>query len=79
VSNVYVISSVVENTSIDTITVTGTVNGTPVTVVCWISALGNAMASAVGFQNYFQPLMLAAYNKIIAPTNVVPPTPGFTV
>ena len=78
-SNVYVITSVVENVLTDSITVAGTVNGTSVTVFAWISAIGNAMASAVAFQNYFQPLMLAAYNKIIAPTSVALPTTGFTV
>ena len=57
-ANLYVIQSV---SSIgDSLTVTGTVNGVPVTVNTWVSAAGNSLASAVGFFNFITPLMLAA-------------------
>ena len=43
-------------------TVTGTVNGVAVTVGAWVSAAGNALASAIGWENFICPLMLAVYN-----------------
>ena len=57
-ANTYVITSV--STLGDQLTVIGTVNGTPVTVSTWVSAAGGSMASAIGFQNFIAPLMLAA-------------------
>lgn len=62
-ANTYVITSV---TSVgDNLTVIGTVNGIQVGLVTSLSKAGNAMASAIAFENYIAPLMLAA----------VPPTP----
>ena len=71
-ANNYVITSVMENAAADTLTVTGTVNGTSVTVVMNLSAPGvsAALASAIGFQNLIFPLMLAAYSSIVAPAAV---------
>jgi hypothetical protein len=57
-SHAYVISSV--SVVGDALTVTGTVDGTAVTVNTWVSAAGNAMASAIAFRNFITPLMLAA-------------------
>jgi len=63
-SHTYVISSV--STLGDQTTVTGTVDGTPVTVQFWTTSQSQAaMASAIAFHNFIAPLMLAA----------VPPTP----
>ena len=49
----------------DVLTVIGTVDGTPVTVITWVSAAGNSLVSVLGFRNFIAPLMLAA----------LPPTP----
>jgi hypothetical protein len=77
VANTYVVQTVVENLLTDTLTVTGTVNGTPVVVSTWISAAGNSLASAIGFENFIAPLMLAAYNALTGPT-AVPALQGLT-
>ena len=71
-ANNYVVITVVQNAIADTVTVTGTVNGTAVTVVMNLSAPGvsTALASAIAFENLIAPLMLAAYNAIVAPTAV---------
>lgn len=76
-ANTYVVQTVVENQLLDTLTVTGTVNGTPVVVNTWISSAGNSLASAIGFENFIAPLMLAAYNAIVAPT-ALPALQGLT-
>jgi hypothetical protein len=57
-SHAYVINSV--SVLGDALTVTGTVDGMAVTVNTWVSAVGNAMASAIAFRNFIIPLMLAA-------------------
>lgn len=57
-TNTYVITSVTELG--DVLTVTGTVNGVPMTVTPWVSAAGNALASAIAFEAFIAPLMLAA-------------------
>ena len=62
-AHTYVIQTV--TTLNDSLTVTGTVDGTPVTVQTWVSAAGGSMASAIGFRAFIAPLMLAA----------VPPVP----
>ena len=66
----YVITTVTENALTDSLVVTGTVNGIAVTVTTWISAAGGALASAIAFENFIAPLMLAAYNAVVPPTAV---------
>jgi hypothetical protein len=51
----------------DTLTVTGTVNGTPVTVVTNVSIAGTALASATAFQDFIAPLMEAAVPPVTTP------------
>jgi hypothetical protein len=70
VANNYVVQTVVENLATDALVVTGTVNNVPVIVNTWVSAAGNALASAVGFENFIAPLMLAAYNIATGPTAI---------
>jgi len=57
-ANTYVINTVTEQG--DTLTVTGTVNGIPVTINTWISAAGGSLGSTIAFENFIAPLMLAA-------------------
>ena len=49
----------------DVLTVTGSVDGTPVTVNTWVSAAGGSLGSVLAFRTFIAPLMLAQ----------VPPTP----
>jgi hypothetical protein len=63
-SNTYVINSV--SVVGDALMVTGTVDGVSVTVQTWLSAAGNALASAIAFRNFIAPKMLAALP--VAPT-----------
>lgn len=44
----------------DVLTVTGSVDGTPITVTTWVSAAGSALGTALGFRSFIAPLMLAA-------------------
>ena len=63
-ANTYVITSV--TVVGDTLTVVGSVNGTPITVSTWLSAVGSGvLASVVSFQNAIYPLMLALYNATL--------------
>jgi hypothetical protein len=58
-ANTYVITSI--SSVGDQFTVQGTVNGTPVVVNTWVSALpSGVLASAIAFHNFIAPLMLAA-------------------
>ena len=79
-ANTYIITSAIQNPATDTLTVTGSVNGVPVVVNTWLTAAGpGALASAVGFQNFISPLMLAAYNAITNPTPIAAvPANGLT-
>ena len=82
-ANTYVITSITYSSlaSGDPLaTITGTVNGTPITCVAWKSAI-NQQASAIAFQNFIQPIMLAAYQQIVPPANstIVPLISTFTV
>lgn len=79
-ANTYVVNTAVQNPITDTLVITGTVNGVPVTVSTWVSAAGAAnLASAIGFENFIAPLMLAAYNIIVAPASVAAvPAQGLT-
>lgn len=61
-AHTYVITSV--SSVGDALTVTGTVDGVPVTINTWVSAVPS-LASAITFRNFITPLMLAA----------TPPTP----
>ena len=56
-ANNYVITSI--SSVGDALTVTGTVNGTQVTYVGSVAAAGSALGSAVAFENYIAPLLLA--------------------
>ena len=79
-ANTYVVQTAIQNPITDTLIVTGTVNGVPVIVNTWVSAAGAAnLASAIGFENFIAPLMLAAYNLIVAPASVATvPAQGLT-
>lgn len=58
-AHTYVITSV--TTLGDLLTITGSVDGSPVTVTAWVSGLpAGAMASAIAFRNVASSLMLAA-------------------
>jgi hypothetical protein len=67
-SNSYVVQTVFQNPLTDVLTVTGTVNGVAVTVQTWVSAA--PLASAIAFESFIAPLMLAQYNALTAPTAV---------
>lgn len=68
-ANNYVISSVTQFN--DYITVSGTVNGIPVSVQAFNKDVGNAMASALAFENFIAPLMLAAVPSVPAAVPVL--------
>jgi len=62
-SNSYLIQSV--TTQNGNLIVSGTVNGSPLTVsLPETAAAVTAMASAISFQTYIQPYMLAAYQAL---------------
>lgn len=52
----------------------GTVNGVAVQVQVWHSVYQANSGTAVGFQNWVSPLLLAAYNAILPPGTAVPPS-----
>jgi hypothetical protein len=53
-------------------TITGTVNGTAVSVAVWNTVLQPNLATAIGFQNFMTPLLLAAFNNL-TPQAQAPP------
>lgn len=57
-ANTYVVQSVQAING--TLIVSGTVNGVVVIVEVPVSQAGNNLASAIGFENFIAPLMLAA-------------------
>lgn len=58
----------------DIVTITGTVDGFPVTINPWFSAI-SSLPSTLAVENFIAPLMLAA---AVANGNI-PPIPGTTV
>lgn len=56
-ANSYVITAI--GSVGDVLTVNATVNGTQVTYVGSVAAAGSALGSAVAFENYIAPLLLA--------------------
>ena len=79
-ANVYVITSISypNNTGDPLVTIAGTVNGVQVSVSVWLSVFQQHAASAIAFQNWIQPLLLAAYNALQS-TTVTPLISTFTV
>lgn len=79
-SNSYVITglSYSANTSDPMVTITGTVNGVLVSVSCWYSVLQPKMASAILFEDFVGPLLLAAYNALQT-TTLSPPSSSWSI
>ena len=63
-ANNYVITSI--SSVGDVLTVNATVNGTQVIYVGSVAAAGSAMASAIAFENYIAPLLLALVPPAVA-------------
>lgn len=76
-ANAYTIISVQNNNpQPGSVTITGTVNGTPVSFTTLFTTYQANSASAVAFENWVAPLLLAAFNAM--PTSVAPPTLSFS-
>lgn len=58
------------------VTIVGTVNSVAVTVTCWLSALtqANTAGGLTAVKNLVSPIMLSAYNLIIAAATPTAPT-----
>jgi hypothetical protein len=78
-AHTYVITSVSypNNAADPMVTIQGTVDGTVVTVSAWFSVYQSHAASAVSFQNWVAPLMLAAF-QALGSTSAVPPSSSFS-
>jgi hypothetical protein len=55
------------------VTVEATVNTIPVQVQLWFSVVNPHMGTAVGFQTFMQPYLLAAYNVVIGNATALTP------
>lgn len=80
-ANTYVITSMVHATGATgdfPWQVSGTVNGTPVSVTVWNSVLSPNLGSAIAFQNFITPLFLAVYNGL-TPIPQAPPLTSWSV
>lgn len=70
-ANNYVVQTVVQNLATDSLDITGTVNGVPVSAHANLSSISpSALASAIAFETLAAALMLASYNLITAPTAI---------
>lgn len=75
-ANAYTIISVQTPPSTDpdpAVVITGTVNGVQVSFRTWQSVYTSHAGTAVGFQAWASPLLLAAYNAQLPPTPSTPP------
>jgi hypothetical protein len=75
-AHAYVIQSVAiaqDGSPDPAVSIKGTVDGVAVNVQTWQSAYLAHAATAIGFQNWISPLMLAEFNKL-NPTAANPPS-----
>jgi hypothetical protein len=78
-ANAYTITSITypNNAADPQVIIAGTVNGVAVSASCWLSVFNQHAASAISFEAFVGPLLLAAYNATLN-TTITPIVTSFS-